>query len=297
MRGVAKSQGLPLGTVMPTAHRADHTLCFLEGKEPQAVVGAQGPSRLSDTDLCASMLCAGFLRDTYIPSPCIPTSLLEFHSLLQRLLLFFFLKALIVTSFYSFHPQYTFFPFPVKVPWGLARPSGTGWAEASSCTGWCRADSCHMQTGAGAQLCWMPALLDGVTCVPPAHPNLSPRIPGLPGGNELRLCRVGSRDRRFWGLQTRQADEGHGVPSLELRVRVRVRPPLSGRGNSQGQPGGEGQGRGRTTPASAQPRCITPHPDPDTGGMDRLLRGCSEAQHVGQLCCPRTSVLRPCTSP
>ena len=169
--------------------------------------------------------------------------------------------------------------------------------EASYCTGWCWAGSCRTQTAAGAQVCWMPALLDSVTCVPPARPNLSSRIPGWQGGNELRLCRVGSRDRRFRGLQTRQADEGHGVPSLELRVRVRVRPPLSGRGNSQGQPGGEGRRRERKTLPSAQPRCITPHPDPDSGGMERLLRGCSEAQHAGRLCCPRTSVLRPCTSP
>ena len=66
------------------------------------------------TDLCASMFCAGFLHDTDTPLPCIPTSLLESHSLVQRCLFIYFLSSncnIILPLPFPVTPF--FLPFPV----------------------------------------------------------------------------------------------------------------------------------------------------------------------------------------
>lgn len=62
------------------------------------------------TDLCASMFCAGFLHDTDTPLPCIPTSLLESHSLVQRCLSFFFFKLRLQHHSTPSIPSYPFLP-------------------------------------------------------------------------------------------------------------------------------------------------------------------------------------------
>ena len=78
------------------------------------------------------------------------------------------------------------------------------------------------------------------------------------GGKKLRLCRVGSRDRRFWGLETWQVGGDHGVPSLEQRV-VKSSQTLFVREGDKGEKG----------PPSPRPsHCIAPYPPPNPGGVE-----------------------------
>lgn len=198
------------------------------------------------------MFCAGFLHDTDTPLPCIPTSLLGSHSLVQRCLFFFLSSDCNIILPLPFPVTPFFLPFPVLGE--LAEPSRWQVGGSTILHVNCWAGRSHRQE-------WPPrsaGCRPFQTLVPPAHQHVSSWISGPKGGKKPRLCRVGFRDCRFWGLETQQVDGDHGVPSLERHVVKSGQTPFVRKGD-----------KGEKGPPSPRPsHRIAPYLPPNPGDVE-----------------------------